>query len=199
MTLALLALTTPLFVLRWLRPLESYASVNSSRRLAETILASPEKALPLYGYYYFRTGLPFYLRRPVGLVTSDAGELTSNYVASRYRGQRHLAQLAVPSATPGGTVQVSLPTDGLLIDPLALRAKAQAASEPILLLVRNTQVAELAQAVGEIEPLWTEWQYSVWIIPGGKANQGGEKTPGVVGPFEPYKGLLPPPVMKKSD
>ena len=198
-TLALLALTTPLFVLRWLRPLESYASVNSSRRLAETILASPEKALPLYSYYYFRTSLPFYLRRPVGLVTTYAGELTSNYVASRYRGQRHLAQLDVPSGTPGGTVQASPPTDGLLIDPVALRAKAQAASEPILMLVRNTQVAELAQVVGKIEPLWSEWQYSVWIIPGGKANQSGGRTPGMVGPFEPYKGLLPPPVIRKLD
>ena len=198
-TLALLALTTPLFVLRWLVPLNRYATLNSSRRLAETILASSEKALPLFGYYYFRTGLPFYLRRPVGLVTSDAGELTSNYVASRYRGQRHPSQLAVPSGTPAGTVKMFPATDGLLMDPMALRAKVQAASEPLLVLVRNTQVAELAQVVGEIEPLWTEWQYSVWIIPGGQANQGGGKTPGVVGPFVPYKGLLPPPVIKKLD
>jgi hypothetical protein len=192
--LALLAVTTPLFLLRWLSPLESYASVNSSRRLAETILASPERTLPLYSYYYFRTSLPFYLRRPVGLVTTDASELTSNYVASHYR---HLAQPAVPSGTPGGAVKASPATDELLMDPVALRAKAQAASEPILVLVRNTQVAELAQVVGNIEPLWTEWQYSVWIIPGGKAYQGGGEPPGVVGPFEPYKGILPPPVIEK--
>jgi hypothetical protein len=82
---------------------------------------------------------------------------------------------------------------------VALRAKAQAASEPILMLVRNTQVAELVQVVGEIEPLWTEWQYSVWVIPGGKADRGGGKTPGVVGPFVPYKGVLPPPVIEKLD
>ena len=185
-TLALLALTAPLFVLRWLKPLESYASANSSRRLAETILASPEKALPLYGFYYFRTGLPFYLRRPVGLVTSDAGELTSNYVASHYGRQWHFAQPAVPSETLRGTPKASPAADELLMNPSALRVKAQAASEPILILVRNSQVAELAQAVGNIEPLWTEWQYSVWIIPGGKAYPGGGGTPGVVGPFEPY-------------
>jgi 4-amino-4-deoxy-L-arabinose transferase-like glycosyltransferase len=180
-TLALLALVTPLLVVRWLAPLKTYASVNSSRRLAETILASPEKTRPLYGYYYFRTGLPFYLRRPVGLVTSDASELTSNCVASRYREWQRSAGQS-PAA--------------LLLEPTALRARAQASGEPILMLVRNTHVAELARVVGEIEPLWTEWQYSVWVIPSRKALEDEGKAPGVVGPFETYKGLLPSPAVR---
>ena len=83
------------------------------------------------------------------------------------------------------------------MNPAALRAKAQATNEPLLMLVRNTQVAELAQVVGNIEPLWTEWQYSVWIIPGGKPTPGGGKAPEVVDPFESYKGQMSPPVIKK--
>ena len=197
-TLALLALITPLLGLRWLAPLRSYASVNSSRRLAETILASPEKTLPLYGYYYFRTSLPFYLRRPVGLVTSDASELTSNYVASRYRELQSSARQAQagPVRTGEGTAQQPPAPAALLLGPTALRSQAQASREPTLVLVRNTHVAELAQVVGEIEPLWTEWQYSVWVIPGGKAAEAGGKSHGVVGPFEPYQGRLPPPVRR---
>ena len=50
--------------------------------LSRTLLASPQKDLTVYGFYYFRTSLPFYLRRPVGIVTGGGGELTSNYIAS---------------------------------------------------------------------------------------------------------------------
>lgn len=62
--LALLALTTPLLLVRWIVPLKTYAETNSSRRLASTLLASPERDLPIYGFFYFRTSLPFYLGGP---------------------------------------------------------------------------------------------------------------------------------------
>ena len=87
--IVLLALTTPALLARWIAPLRIYADTNSSRRLANTIRSSPDRDLPVYGYYYFRTSLPFYLRRPVGLVTTDGNELTSNYLAWRVRQIRH--------------------------------------------------------------------------------------------------------------
>ncbi len=82
---AVVACTFPLLILRWIKPAENYFNVFSSRRLARTILASPQRDLPVYGYYYFRTGLPFYLHSPVGLVTNDGDEMTSNYVVSRFK------------------------------------------------------------------------------------------------------------------
>ena len=93
---AILALTTPLLIARWIVPLEVYAASSSSRQLAQTILQSPEKDLPVYGYYYFRSGLPFYLRRPVGLVTQGADELTSNYVVLRWQAVRQLESSGSP-------------------------------------------------------------------------------------------------------
>ena len=37
----------------------------------------------IVGFRHFRPGLPFYLRRPVLLATTDGHELTSNYVSSQ--------------------------------------------------------------------------------------------------------------------
>ena len=64
---------------------------HSSRRLAATILASPERDSPIFGYYYFRTSLPFYLRRPVGLLSVEWGEMTSNYQVAHQAEARRAA------------------------------------------------------------------------------------------------------------
>ena len=163
-TFILLVLTTPLLILRWIPALKVYAESTSSRTLAVTILASPERDLPIYGYYYFRTGLGFYLQRPIGLVTEDGDELTSNYIvsllASRARSLPPLppAMLIQRGASPGGS-------EPLLIDAQGLRNLAETSSRPFLVMVRNNEVGNLAETVGRLEPLWSGWQYSVWKVP----------------------------------
>lgn len=157
--LALLALASPLVALRWLAPVEAYAVATSSRRLARTILASPERNLPVYGYYYFRTGLPFYLERPVGLVTSDADEMTSNYVALRWaEAHRSTARGGKPSPDE---------FHGLLLDAEEFRARIQAGSEPTLVLVRDYDAGDLEKLFRARNPLplWNEWRDAVWEIP----------------------------------
>ncbi len=188
---ALLVLTVPLVIVRWIGPLRTYAVTSSSRQLARTILASPEKDLPLYGYHYFRTSLPFYLRRPVGLITaSDGGEMTSNYITSRFRELRdQLAVAAVSDRRPGSALPPlragserryrgspdalgqGVTGDRLLIDATDLRALSHDSLQFTLVLVRNSHVGELMETVGRdhgIWPLWSEWQDSVWKISGPK-------------------------------
>lgn len=160
-SLALVAILAPALALRWRVPIETYAATSSGRELARTILASPEKDLAVYGYYYFRTGLPFYLRRPVGLVTADADELTSNYTAMRFSQAR---RAAAPNAQRAAGFRE---WNGLLVDPAGLLARARSPSGPVLVLVRNNLVGKLTQAVepaATLEPLWTEWQDSVWKV-----------------------------------
>jgi 4-amino-4-deoxy-L-arabinose transferase-like glycosyltransferase len=156
----LVACCFPLILVRWFRPLELFASAKSSRALAQTILESPQRDLPIYGYYYFRTGLPFYLRRPVGLVSSTADELTSNYVVTQWPRIKlettsdQLPQRLAPAATDG------MP---LVMDEgewLSMRRQT-----PVLVLLRNDRVTQLANAVRTMDPMWTGWQYSVWEIP----------------------------------
>jgi 4-amino-4-deoxy-L-arabinose transferase-like glycosyltransferase len=157
---AVVACCFPLMLVRWFRPLELFASAKSSRALAQTILDSPQKNLPIYGYYYFRTGLPFYLRRPVGLISSTAGELTSNYIVTQWRGIQQeartgqLPQRLAPAATDG--MPLVMEEDNWL---------AKRRSTPVLVLVRNDQVKDLDDSVRTMEPMWTGWQYSVWEIP----------------------------------
>lgn len=159
-SLVLVALTVPLLILRWLSPLESFAATSSSRQLARTILESPAKDLPLYGYYCFRPGLVFYLQRPVGLVTADASELTSNYISA------HLVELrrqSTNSALPGAP-----PPSELLWDANDLRERARYSPRPMLVMVRNRDARKLSQTVPEMEPLWNDWEFSIWKIPAGK-------------------------------
>ena len=143
---AVVACCFPLILVRWFHPLELFASEKSSRALAQTILDSPQKNLPIYGYYYFRTGLPFYLRRPVGLISSTADELTSNYIVTQWPGIQQeartgqLPQSLAPAATDG------MP---LVMEEDALLAKRR--STPVLVLVRNNQVTQLANAVRTME------------------------------------------------
>ncbi len=149
---ALVALIVPLVLVRWRVALRTFAATASSRQLAEAIRSSPEKDLPVYGYYYFRTALPFYLDRPVGLVTSGGGELTSNYVSTRFAALRR-------ATLPGG-----LP---LFVDPAGLAAVAE--HQSVLVITPNGLVESLAHAVGRIEPMWEGWGFSVWKVPAGEA------------------------------
>jgi 4-amino-4-deoxy-L-arabinose transferase-like glycosyltransferase len=176
LSFAILVLTTPLLIARWFVPLEVYAASASSRRLARTILQSPEKDLPIYGYYYFRSGLPFYLRRPVGLVTQGASELSSNYVVLRWQSVRQAASSSserVAQSNDGVGLGTAPLTHGspLLIDASRLPALVDASSSPWLLLLRGDQVGQLAQTLGSVEPLWDGWDYSVWKVQG-----TGQKT-----------------------
>lgn len=166
-TFVVAAVTLPLLALRLGAPLKTYADAFSSRRLAQTILASPERDLPIYSFYCFRTGLGFYLRRPVGLVTADAGEMTSNYVSYRLQelGARDLA------GNPRARAELGPDAGRLLVDTQTLRARA--ASEPILILVRNHLVGALFETVPQVEPLWSDWRYSVWKAPGRKGTGNG--------------------------
>jgi 4-amino-4-deoxy-L-arabinose transferase-like glycosyltransferase len=162
---ALLALTVPLLLVRWWKPLRLYATTSSSRQLARTILASPEKDLPIFGYYCFRTSLMFYLRRPVGLVTTDGSELTSNYIP------RQLGELR-RQAGPGTA-------EPLLLEAADLRALDS--SRGTLVMVRNRDVLKLSRTVPGLEPLWAEWQYSVWEIPPGRRAAASRGDAGVSG------------------
>lgn len=155
--LAICALTIPLLALRWWAPLTAYASTSSSKTLAAAVRQGPERNLPVYGYYYFRTGLPFYLERPVGLVTSGGDELTSNYVVA------HWARLSRLLSTTAGAGGGATP---LLIDANQFAALGRSSAAPFLILVQNAEVADLARLEGTIEPLWEAWQYSLWKAPG---------------------------------
>ena len=165
---ALLALTPPLLLARWIAPLKSYAQANSSRQLANTILSSPERDLPIYGYYYFRTSLPFYLRRPVALITTNGNELTSNYLASRVRRIRPgSSQEAGPKAYPRTfkDLDPAPAAQRQLLDILEFIDLVHSSPSPRLVVVRNTHVSMLAHEVDRLEPLWTGWGYSVWKTP----------------------------------
>ena len=142
-------------------PLQLFTETHSSRGLAATILASPERDLPIYGYYYFRTSLPFYLQRPVGLLSVEWGEMTSNYqVVSRQAAERRGRR-----ANPGKGILVTLP------EFLALR---KSSTKPLLVMTPNTLVENLWVTVGGVDPLWNESDFSVWEIPPAGATEIGE-------------------------
>ena len=84
-----------------LRPLTPWVETRSSRVLAAHV--EPDARVVAFGT--FRTGLPFYLRRPVVLVSNRASELSSNYIEAyreRLFGSAGLErELALPSAIAG--------------------------------------------------------------------------------------------------
>jgi len=170
-TFALAALIVPTLVWRWWTPIEMLAEAGSSRRLAATIVASPQRNSPIYGYYYFRTSLPFYLRHPVGLLSIEWGELTSNY---------QVAHQAVARRTEGGQ-----PGKGLLITPAEFTEITKSNTQPILVMTPNTLVQSLWGAVGRVEPLWNESDFSVWEISPASASGPKNVPTHVVVPFEP--------------
>lgn len=174
-SLALAAVATPFLAVRWLGPLDLYAAENSSRRLARTILTSPERDLPVYGFYYFRTGLPFYLARPVGLITTDGDELTSHYVGSLWRRARSGAARTEQAAREAGPSPPPAPSagsfNGLVIDIGEFVRRENSSSRPTLVLQRSHTIGALAHTFAPKQtplPMWIEWEDSVWVIPPGK-------------------------------
>jgi 4-amino-4-deoxy-L-arabinose transferase-like glycosyltransferase len=170
-TFMLIAAVVPVLLLRWLVPLKLYTEAASTRRLAATILSSPEKQSPVFGYYYFRTSLPFYMQRPVGLLSVEWGEMTSNYQVAKQAEARRSGILE-----PGGGLLVSLPE---------FRALATSTMQPLLVLTPNTLVENLAQNVGQIEPLWNEWDFSIWEIPPAKTAPQESRPGPVTTPLQP--------------
>ncbi len=170
-TFSVLAAVTPMLVLRWYAPLRLLTESRSSRGLAATILASPDRDAPIFGYYYFRTGLPFYLRRPVGLISTAWGETTSNYQVSRQTNARRL-----PGGDPGKGILLSLP------EFLALK---KANTRPILVMTPNALVENLWTNAGRLEPLWSESDYSIWEIPAAATVQADKPSRQVVPPVQP--------------
>jgi 4-amino-4-deoxy-L-arabinose transferase-like glycosyltransferase len=170
-TFILTTAIVPVLVLRWLVPLRLYAEINSSRRLATTILASPERESPLFGYSCFRTSLPFYLRRPVGLVSAHWGEMTSNYQVQR---QAEARRAGVPRAG-----------EGLLLTPAEFRARVGSTRQPLLVMVLNSQIGKLSEDVERIEPLWNEWDFSIWEVSPAKPAAREKGPSRVVSPFMP--------------
>jgi 4-amino-4-deoxy-L-arabinose transferase-like glycosyltransferase len=170
-TFALAAAIVPVLVLRWLVPLKLYAETDSSRRLATTILDSPERRSPLFGYHCFRTSLPFYLRHPVGLVSAHWGEMTSNYQIQRQAEARRAG--------------VSHPGEGLLLTPAEFRALASSTPQPLLVMVLNSQIGKLSEDVERIEPLWNEWDFSIWEVSPAKAVVSESGPTHIVSPFVP--------------
>jgi 4-amino-4-deoxy-L-arabinose transferase-like glycosyltransferase len=157
-TFVLLAISMPLLLLRWIRPLRIYAEASSSRQLASTVLTSPERDRPVYGFYYFRTSLPFYLRRPVGLVTESGGETTSNYISSEWPSLRR-----EPVAQATGVTQGRKPS--LFMDGAAFAEVLRSNQQPWLVILRNTHVGLFSRSVGSAELRWTAWDYSVVEVP----------------------------------
>ena len=170
-TFVLLVAVVPMFVLRWYAPLELLTETHSSRGLAATILASPERDLPIFGYYYFRTSLPFYLRRPVGLLSVEWGEMTSNYQVAHQAAARRVA-----GGDPGKGILVTLP------EFLALK---KSNPQPIMVLTPNALVENLWVNAGRVDPLWNESDFSVWEIPPANAAHRENVPARVVAPFQP--------------
>jgi 4-amino-4-deoxy-L-arabinose transferase-like glycosyltransferase len=170
-TFALAAVIVPTLVLRWYTPLTLLAETDSSRRMAATILASPERDAPIFGFYYFRTSLPFYLRRPVGLLSVEWGEMTSNY---------QVAHQAQARRATGGQ-----PGQGVLVTPVEFRALTKSNAQPILVMTPNTLVENLWETVGRIDPLWNESNFSIWEIPPANAARPESAPTHVITPFEP--------------
>lgn len=156
---AIVAVMTPLLVARWMNPLRVYAAGFSSRALAEQILASQERDTPVFLFFSSRTGLPFYLGRPVGFITWDGNETTSNYIASRLKA---LGLSNWKGEAARGALGPSGPS--LLMDEDEFRDYAAAPRAPMLIVVRNRDVGRLLKRAPDAEPLWTEWDFSVWRI-----------------------------------
>jgi 4-amino-4-deoxy-L-arabinose transferase-like glycosyltransferase len=163
---AVFALAVPLLAVRWWPALLAYARTSSTQSLANTIMHGPERDLDLYCYYYFRTSLPFYLRRPVGLVTADGDELTSNYIISRWPTLSHLRQMKPgPGSAP------------LFMNGTDLTRFGRSATAPFLVLVQNDEVGNIAELGAVVEPLWQASKYSVW-----KVSPEGTPTVAPAGP-----------------
>jgi len=97
--------------------------------------------------------------------------MTSNYQALRQ------AQLRRAGA--------GHPGEGLLLAPAEFRALTNSTAQPLLVMVLNSQVGRLSEDVGRIEPLWNEWDFSIWEVLPAKATPKETRPSRVVSPFIP--------------
>lgn len=156
--LAIFAFTMPLLAVRWWEPVRIYAATSSTERLAAAITRGAERDLPIYGYYYFRTGLPFYLRRPVGLLSTGGSEFTSNYIAAHWPAIR--ASGAATASIGGQPGAVLFPTQE------EFAAIGHSSQQPFTVIVQNEEVPDVAKQEAVFQPLWDAWKYSVWKASG---------------------------------
>jgi 4-amino-4-deoxy-L-arabinose transferase-like glycosyltransferase len=153
---AVFAVAMPLLAVRWWQPVRQYAVTSSSKALAESIERELDHNIPVYGYYYYRTSLPFYLRRPVGLVTAAGGQFTSNYIATRWASIKQDQSLKMASANG-----LALP---LILTGSEFTSLGYSPPTPFLVMVRNDQTSDMETLHGVIQPLWQAWKYSVCEI-----------------------------------
>jgi 4-amino-4-deoxy-L-arabinose transferase-like glycosyltransferase len=98
-----------------LRPLEPWVETRASRMLAAHI--EPDARVIAFGT--FRTGLPFYLRRPVTLVSDHGSEFSSNYIEA-FRNRFYGGDALVHEGALAGTIATGAPTY-VLASPFTLR------------------------------------------------------------------------------
>ncbi len=157
-SLAIFAFAAPLLAVRWWDTVQSYAATDSTKELASDIMRGNERNLPIYGYYYFRPGLPFYLRRPVGLVTTQASEFTSGYIAAHWP--------AIRAKAAGDASRAADESRALFLDANEFAALGRTSPEPFLVIVQNEEVPDVDKLVSPLLPLWQAWKYSVWKASG---------------------------------
>jgi hypothetical protein len=153
---AVFAVAVPLIGVRCWQVIRQHAIVSSSQGLAQVIERGPVRGIPVYGYYYFRTSLPYYLQRPVGLVTADGDEFTSNYIIARWPGIR--------SSGPPNISTANGQTLPMLLTGSEFTALGNSPRAPFLVMVRNEEAGDIEKLQGSIDPLWQAWKYTVWAI-----------------------------------
>ncbi len=170
-TFAIAAAIFPVVALRWYTPWRLYAEGHSSRRLAATIMASPLRDSPMVGYYYFRNSLPFYLRRPEGLLSIEWGEMTSNYQVAHQAALRRAGD-----DRAGKGVLLTLPEFWTI---------AKTNTQPVLVITPNALVENLYENAKRIEPMWNGADFSVWEIPPANGPNAERPSAIVAPPFRP--------------
>jgi 4-amino-4-deoxy-L-arabinose transferase-like glycosyltransferase len=136
------ALVTPMLGLMLLEPLGAPVAARSSRDLAAQVPPDAKVVCAME----FRTSLPFYLRRPVLLVSDDGHELTSNYVVAMQ--QRFMG--------------------GAYLQPATRLVDAIADDAPVLVLVTRWREDELHQLTRprRLVPLYAD-RHSMLLRPAG--------------------------------
>ncbi len=74
---------------------QDYAASHSTRALAERLAPLPPN-VRIVCFECFPDGVPFYIQRPIMVVTKDGSELTSNYIRFALNRSRHWPKVLVP-------------------------------------------------------------------------------------------------------
>lgn len=133
-----LALFLPGLIAAILGPMLHYAEANSSRAIVRALGPAAADSAAFVTIRCFPTGLPYYLRRAVPLVTDSGNEMTSTYVARTFADRR---------STPGG----------ILWSPAELDSALARGTVRFVLTRRRDQPPEGFVAVGQYNKvrLWT--------------------------------------------